>query len=95
MNNGTYKWNATIDGHAAVIDATVNGATLTGKVTSPEYGSAPIMMGAVSGQVLTGEVTLHDNTGKVTITVGADGSIAGAVRVGWFFSAVIVGTKAP
>lgn len=94
MLNGTYKWNATIDGHAAVIDAMVSGATLTGKVMSPEYGSAPIMMGAVSGQTLTGQVSLHGNTGKVTITVGADGSIAGEVRVGWFFSAAIVGTKA-
>lgn len=94
MNNGTYKWNATIDGHAAIIDATVNGATLTGKVTSPEYGSAPIMMGVVSGQVLTGQVSLHGSTGHVTITVAADGSISGEVRVGWFFSAAIVGMKA-
>jgi len=94
MNNGTYKWNATIDNHAVVIDAAVNGATLTGTVTSTEYGRAPIMMGAVNGQVLTGQVSLHGNTGHVTMTVAADGSVSGEVRVGWFFSVKLVGTAA-
>lgn len=88
------KFNVVVDGsHKAEVAIDVVGATFTGTVVSPDYGTGVITSGKVDGAALTGIVSLdgYDANFSATITGTA---ISGSLKYGWFFDKPFSGTVA-